>query len=634
MPVLNLFTLPPQVPFLDAVAAEWLAHARAMGGGPLDAARGLILLPTRRAARALAEAFLRVSGGRALLLPRIMALGALDEAPLALAGAFDLPPAIEPMQRLAALSRMILAMGGRDGAPVTADRAWRLAGELAGLMDEAERAEIDLTARLPDAADPEFAAHWARTLDFLRIVTVAWPALLAEQGMMNPVGRQIALLDAQAAAWERKPPDHRVLLAGVTGGSPAACRLAGVVARLPAGSVLLSGLDLGLSEPAWDSLEASHHQAALRSLLHALGATRGDVRLWPVSPANSVPRAGRTCCAARCCRGFRWVIGKAGGAAEIVGISRLDPADQQEEAAATALVLRDALERPGLTAALVTPDRELAGRVAAELGRFGVVADDSAGEPLAETPPAVFLRLLARAVAEELAPVPLLALLKHPMAAAGVSPAACRAGARALELACLRGPRPAPGLSGLRHALDLRRGSHRDSALALLNRVERALAPALRIAASVDVAPAEALDGLIEAAEHLAATDDTPGASRLWAAEEGEALAERLASVRACLGMLPASASVGAAGLAGCGAGGCRGAQPAGAPRARRSRASARVHLGIAGSAAAERRCACAGRAGRGRLARRDRSRPVAVTADAGAGRAGLAGGNGGAGRA
>ncbi len=73
-------------------------------------------------------------------------------------------------------------MGGRDGAPRTADRAWRLAEELAALMDEAERAEASTSRRrLPDAADPAFAAHWARTLAFLRIVTDAlaatvWPS--------------------------------------------------------------------------------------------------------------------------------------------------------------------------------------------------------------------------------------------------------------------------------------------------------------------------------------------------------------------------------------------------------------------------------------------------------------------------
>ncbi len=70
---MNLLTIPAHVPFLDAIAAEWLAASA--GRGPMAAADGLILLPTRRAARALAEAFLRASDGRALLLPRITALG-------------------------------------------------------------------------------------------------------------------------------------------------------------------------------------------------------------------------------------------------------------------------------------------------------------------------------------------------------------------------------------------------------------------------------------------------------------------------------------------------------------------------------------------------------------------------------
>ena len=533
---MNLFTLPPHVPFLDAVATEWLGRAR---GDPLETAHGLILLPTRRAARALAEAFLRVSGGRALLLPRIVAIGALDEAPLALAGTLDLPPAVEPMPRLARLARMVLAMGGADGAPRTADRAWRLAVELAALMDEAERAEIDLAERLPDAADPDFAQHWARTLTFLRIVTTAWPAWLTEQGVMNPAARQVALLDAQAQSWQRHPPAGRVLLAGATGGIPAVARLAEVVARLPDGAVLLPGLDGGMDEATWEALEESHYQAGLRHLLESLGTKRASVRPWPALPTGAVP-AGRIATLGRALLpGPALGDWPRPGIADSAGIVRLDPADQQEEAAAIALVLRDALETPGARAALVTPDRELAQRVTAELLRYDIVADDSAGEPLADTPPAVFLRLLARAITDELAPVALLALLKHPLAAAGLAPAACRSAARQLELAVLRGPKPGPGLTGLRRALDRAQAPSPAEAAMLLGRVEQALAPALRSAASIELTPAEALTALIDAAERLSATDEQPGAARLWAAEEGAALAELLAAVRGCLPVLP-----------------------------------------------------------------------------------------------
>ncbi|MDE2006626.1 MAG: double-strand break repair protein AddB, partial [Rhodospirillales bacterium] len=428
---MNLFTMPPELPFLETLARSWLDRTwpgRADAADPLAPARGMILLPTRRAARALADAFLRVADGRPMLLPRIAALGALDEAPLALAGTLDLPPAFDPPMRLAVLARLILAMGGANGAPTGADRAWALARELAQLMDEAERAEIDLAATLPGAADPRFAAHWRQTLEFLRIVTATWPQLLAETGRENPVARAVALLRAQARAWEDAPPAEPVWLAGTTAAIPAIAALARAVARAPSGAVILPGLDRDLAEAAWEALGPGHPQAGMRDLLARLGARREDVRPWPGAAPSAVP-AGRTALLRRALLPGvaldEWRMRD--GSVTREGLWRLDAADPREEAAAIAAILRGALERSGARAALVTPDRALAGRVASELLRFGVIADDSAGENLIDTPPAVLLRLLLRAVAEDLAPVPLLALLKHPLAAAGLAPALCRA---------------------------------------------------------------------------------------------------------------------------------------------------------------------------------------------------------------
>ena len=536
---LNLFAVSPDIPFLDALAHGWLRR----GDDPLTFSRGLILLPTRRAARALAEAFLQANQGRPMLLPRITALSGVDDQPLALSGALDLPPAIEPMQRLAALASLILAMKGQGGAPQTADRAWRLASELASLMDEAERAGIDLAQRLPDAADPAYAAHWAQTLKFLHIVTGIWPVWLADNGVMNPAARQVALLDAQAAAWENAPPDYPVLIAGTTAGIAAVGRLLRVVACLPRGQVVLPQLDLSMSEEAWNSLDGSHAQAGLARLLADLEATRADVRPWNTGPVMThadrrIPtsRFGLLSRALLPAPALHDWMDRA--RLPLDGLSRLTASDQQHEAQAIAVALRGALETPGSRAALVTPDRELAGRVAAALLRFGIVADDSAGEPLADTPPAIFLRLLVRAVADELAPVSLLALLKHPFAAAGMTPLACREAARTLEILCLRGPRPMHGLKGLRQAVDDKAGATSPMA-AFLSRLETCLEPLLRIDSAMEIAPAQALAAVIEAAERLAATTDTEGSARLWAAEEGDALATRMAELQAAVIVMP-----------------------------------------------------------------------------------------------
>lgn len=517
---MNLFSIAPHVPFLDSIAAEWLAGA----DDPLAASDGLILLPTRRAARALADAFLAHADGRPLLLPRIIALGALDEAPLSLAGSLALPPAVPGPVRLAQLSRLVMA--GRFGAH--ADQAWLLASELAALMDEAERAGVDLTAVLPTLVAEEYAAHWGITLDFLRIVTAAWPAWLADNGLMNPAARQVALLQAQERHWTDHPPAMRVLAAGTTGGIPAVAKLLRVVMGLPRGQVVLPGLDTDMPDAAWDALEDTHPQAGLRRLLNGLGALRGDVQPWPVlpdaAPASRPALLSRALLPAPALAAWRDPA-----PLDTTGLWRLTPADQQEEAVAIALVLRGALDVPGRRAALVTPDRDLAGRVAAELGRFGVIADDSAGETLADTPPAVFLRLLAHAVAEQLRPVPLLALLKHPLAAAGMAPGACRAAARRLERDGLRGPAPKPGIAGLRGAAP--------ASADLIDALERCLAPLLSLAGMAH--PAAALHALLEAAEALATTGVEPGARRLWQAEDGQALANLLGELLPALEVLP-----------------------------------------------------------------------------------------------
>ncbi len=544
---MNLHSIPAGVPFLPTLARWWLDR----GQDPAMTADGLFLLPTRRAARALMDAFLAVSDGRPLLLPRITALGAIDEAPLALSGELDLPPAVAPARRLAELTRLIMAMQGAEGAPTTADRAWPLAVELADLMDEAYRAEIDLAAALPGAAAIEHAEHWDRTVRFLGIVTHAWPAWLRDNGLIDGVDRARRLLDAQGEAWAGGAP-HPVVIAGTTGGVPAVARLIRCVARLPQGRVVLPGVDLELDGATWDTLDAGHPQAGFQRLLTGMGATRGDVAAWD-TPGERERTLAQVMLPAGALG--RW---REPSVPAIGGLTRLHAADEQEEAVAIALVLRDALERPGARAALVTPDRALAGRVAAELRRYGVVADDSAGERLADTPPGAFLRLLAHAVADGFTPVALLSVLKHPLAGLGMSLPACRDGARDMELACLRGPAPAPGLDGLRAALHraalqrvARYGTTPDdavpqhpaapaeAALHVLDQLAARCRPLLDIARHDIATPAAALRALLQTAEALAETDRAPCTDRLWSGEEGDALSTHLAELLDALPVLP-----------------------------------------------------------------------------------------------
>jgi ATP-dependent helicase/nuclease subunit B len=210
--------------------------------------------------------------------------------------------------------------------------------------------------------------------------------------------------------------------------------------------------------------------------------------------------------------------------------------DLPGEALALALRMRAALETPGRTAALVTPDRHLARRVAIELRRWGIEVDDSAGTPLDQTPPGGFLLLSARLITAGVNPVALLATLKHPLAGGGEPVAAFRQRVRELELACLRGPRLAGGFAGILVELDRarrrahargdeRREQHVASLAAFVRRLDQAARPFAELAARPEVELAALLRAHLGFAEALARPPEPGASGGLWAREAGEAAA-------------------------------------------------------------------------------------------------------------
>ena len=537
----NVFTIPAGVSFVDALANGLVAQA---GPDPMALADATVLLPTRRACRALAEAFLRRADGAALLLPAMTPIGDIDAEEIALAGAddpalaaaLDTPPAIPDLHRRLLLTRLILEKGASEDRPPSPAQAARLAEELARLIDrvQTERLSFDRLATLvPDA----YATHWRITLEFLEIVTKNWPAVLADIGCIDPADRRNRLMEAQIEAWRHDPPDHPVIAAGSTGTVPATADLIACVAGLPRGMVVLPGLDTTLDSEARDALEATHPQYGMHRLLDHLGIDADDVDTWQWASVDDRAEARTRLIGAaiRPASVDAGVLAPSDVGLALTSLGRIDCAGGREEAGVVALALREALVTPGKTAALVTADRGLARRVTAEMRRWNVEIDDSAGMPLADTPPGVFLRLTATMVSADLAPTELLATLKHPLAGAGMAVAAFRAQVRALEIAVLRGPRPAPGFDGLAHALDEADRAELVSWLDDLAVMARDFNAAL---ARPTVPLRDMVTAHIGFAEALAAGDGISGADRLWAGETGEALHAFVVELSAAAGTL------------------------------------------------------------------------------------------------
>ncbi|WP_343564063.1 double-strand break repair protein AddB [Kiloniella sp. b19] len=544
----SVFSISHEASFVDELARGLLER---WGSNPLELGSALILLPTRRACRSLQHAFLRASGGKSLILPQLVPLGDLDEEELLFGDGLsfgevygeNLPPAISALRRQLLLSHPVRQWAQTQGESLPDDQAIRLAGELGRLLDQVETEGVSLD-RLADLVPEDYAEHWQLTLKFLEILTHYWPEIQKDTGGMGGKERRRLLLEAQARQWRETPPACPVIVAGSTGSIPAAAAVIAEVARLPKGEVILPGLDFDASEEAWQAitLDPSHPQHGLARLLLRLGLEREDVGLWvPAATAGLFPdkslsaRASLIHMALRPARkttdwsAFLEQKSERDFAQALQDVERIDCPGLAEEALSIALILRGVLEDPDKTAALITPDQNLARRVAAELRRWDLEIDNSAGHPLPETAPAVFLRLCAEAVVSGFAPVPFLALLKHPLAACGMAPGRFRRLVRMLEKQCLRGVRPAAGLQSLREELEQRREKEQEEADDLLELLVRLSGLSEAFSTVLDQ-PSSTLEDLLVAhisfAEGLASAEDQPGADRLWLGESGSAVAD------------------------------------------------------------------------------------------------------------
>lgn len=533
----SVYNIPINRGFADALAAGLLARAR---GDRLALARAIILLPNNRAQRAITDAFVRRAEG-GLLLPRLVSIGdpELDDriGPL-----FDpasderVPPAIDPLARQLILARLIGE--ARKADPVEPVEAVRLAADLARTLDQMIVEEVD-PARLADAVPAELSEHWQTSLDLLHIILNRWPEELGRRGRIDLADRRNRLLIATERRWADTPPEGLIVAAGISNAAPAVGRLLRRIARLPQGMVVLAGLDRFMPDAEWDALGGgegvrpieTHPQYTLRQLLDHMSVARAEVRPWRAGRDGASHDRAKAVGNAMTPAAFtdKWQ-GLSARARRLSGVRAVELANPAAEAQAIAIALRESVEIPGRTAALVTPDRGLAVRVAAHLKRWGIEADDSAGRPLSRTPPGTLLGAIADAGAEGFAPVALLALLKHPLVRAGDQRLDWLEGVRLLDKA-LRGPRPAPGLHGVTAFLldgDDRTGRHRLEALVWWRQVQPLLEPLEAAFSAREPRLADLLAIVSDTATALAGDE-------AWSRPAGRAAAELVASLQASI---------------------------------------------------------------------------------------------------
>ncbi len=410
----SVFALPPGADF-PKLLVEGLVE-RLAGRPPEAMARVTLYLNTSRMLRSVRQSFDAQGAG---LLPRLRLITDLGRDPLA-----DLPPAVPPLRRRLELAQLVsrLVEQQRDFAPGAA--VFDLADSLARLMDEMQGEGVPPEVlEAPDFAE-NHAVHWERSLKFIRIVA----RYFADDAAPDSEARQRRIIEALIKRWLDTPSADPVIVAGSTGSRGATQLFLQAVARLPHGAVVLPGFDFDMPEFAWNSLLSGpypaedHPQYRFLPLMQTLNLKPADIGAWHASEPPDPARNRLVSLALRPAPVTdQWMaegagLGPLGAATE--HLTLIEAPGERAEAIAIALCLRKAAE-DGKRAALITPDRNLTRRVTAALDRWGILPDDSGGQPLAQTAPGRLLRHTAALFGRKLTSETLLILLKHPLTATG-----------------------------------------------------------------------------------------------------------------------------------------------------------------------------------------------------------------------
>ncbi len=519
----NIFNIAQSCSLVDVLAKKF---SRIYADNPLELANVLFLLPNRRACVSLRDAFVRDNGLKPSILPQIVPIADADEDEIFLNGSANsevlrqLPPAIDNYERLFLFTRLIISKPAEYGLPdMTFAQAFALAQDLAKLMDVFYNEQLSFDG-LKNLVPEQYAVHWQETLNFLQIISKYWPQILQERGLCDMVNRKNALLKAQAEIWQNNNPSGQVVAAGITALFPGLKQLLKTIKNLPNGEIYFYGLDKQLEDEAWEQADESHPQYELKQLLEFLQISRFEVK-DAVKPHNAAREKLVSEMMRPALSTLKWRSLSADSlpSEATENLHLITTEDMGQEASAIAVIMRDTLNTASKTAALVTTDRNLARRVAAELERWQIKIDDSAGKPLHLTPVGIYLRSILEVLEADFSDSSVLALLKSPFIRLNSDLASVRRRVRDYELA-LR----TPAYSGIKKEIP-------EKLLQDVVLLKQTIRPLAELYANPQADFTVLLQTHLQVAEALSGSKNGGGDKVLWRGDDGRKAAALFSKV-------------------------------------------------------------------------------------------------------
>ena len=483
----------------------------------------IVYVPTRRLGKALQTEILRHYDGRAVLMPEIRTLGdgeEISERHSILQGT-KIPLCVDGLHRKFWLSDAIMRFHKAQGENISLAIALSSADDLGSLFDKVALFETNFDGFQALCQDGDFATHWQHTLTFLNAIYPVWCEHLESLGVLDVGVYKHTCLSSLNTYLESSK--KTIFVVGATANYPVIERIMHTVAQHDKGMVFIAGYDCTLTAHQQDNiaLDPTHPLYTLQSYINGVGSDNVETINITDTKRSEV---------------FKSVFLSAKDTADWLinpppqsgfdGLHFMASDTINEESLSIALIMREALEVEGKTCALMTPDRQLSRKVISILKRWNITVDDSSGQPLITTPPALFMRLVLQVVEENFSVQSIASLLKHPFCTLGMDMGVFNRTAQGLEMFGLRGYYGGGGVADIIKHINREKDNkfsyhnpyknRAQDAIALLKKLQKCFTPLL-----IDnLTFVEMVKAHIEVCEMLSSVEV------LWNKDDGNALAE------------------------------------------------------------------------------------------------------------
>lgn len=402
----SIFGVSPNISMNDAVIDYVMTHWQAY-----DRQNGIILLPNRRSVHALRERFFAIAGDKTLVLPSIIPLADVDLHLLLHASQSVSPqnlalqsPVINNFTRIMLLTKQVQKFYQLHHEPLAFRHAMELATSLAQWLDDAISHEVK-ARDLQALAKGEHSEHWQRILPFLKIVYEGWPELAQKYHCTSHAQALYDTLTSLAKIWRQSPPSIPILAAGSTGSQSATAELLTSIAFAPKGVVMIPGVFAVINPEYEATIDKGHPLFYAKQLVQKMQTRLSEI---PVLQPSNIARDN--------------FLTHAFAPAQFHGKIDFEPpshiksfvcAHEWEEVRVIALLVQKSLADSQDKIMVVSPDRQLLGRVGVELQALGIFANNSGADTLSLHPFTQWLRLLMRVVLSDAHPADVLAWLGH-----------------------------------------------------------------------------------------------------------------------------------------------------------------------------------------------------------------------------